>query len=462
MANSQFDADKVLNAAKAEVQAALPKSTAQYHLAQKVVPGGTTRSRFWWPMPIYIERGSGAHVTDIDGRRYIDCNLGFGPLILGHAHPAIEAALSRQLPLGVHYGAACLGEEGLARRITENLPGAERVIFLNSGTEATLAALRIARAATGRDKVAKFEGGWHGAQEFLFHNYTTINGEPAHVRSVPDMAGIPRGATDSVVVLPYNDPAAFTRIREESNDLACVIVEAVQGGGGSVPVEADFLRGLRQVCDEVGALLIIDEVITGFRIGAASAAGHYGITGDLTTLGKIIGGGLPVGAVAGRADLIELTTPIAGAEAGKRKAVVVAGTFAANPMTMAAGIAQIDTLVGDRNSYETLNALGEHMRSGLTSVMEEFGIQGHVTGLGSMWGVHFTSKSPKSPREMVDANHTASRLLSAYLLLEGILMSSPAHLGFLSTAHSEADVDAVIQSHRNALERMMHEGVLVQ
>ncbi len=461
MADSQFDADKFLNAARLEVQAALPNSTAQYHRACEVVPGGTTRSRFWWPMPIYIDRGKGAYVTDIDGRRYVDCNLGFGPMILGHAHPAIESALAEQLPKGVHYGAACLGEETLARRITQNLPGAERVIFLNSGTEATLAALRIARAATGREKVAKFEGGWHGAQEFLFHNYTTIDGEPAHVNAVPDMAGIPHGATDSVVVLPYNDSAAFSRIREESNDLACVIIEAVQGGGGSVPVDADFLRGLRQVCDELGVLLIIDEVITGFRIGAASAAGHYGITGDLTTLGKIIGGGLPIGAVSGRADLIELTRPVVGTDTSRPKAVVVAGTFAGNPMTMAAGIAQLDTLLGDAQSYVNLNALGERMRAGLAAVMAELGIHGHATGLGSMWGLHFTAKSPKNVRDMLDANHAASRLLSAYLLLEGVLMSSPAHLGFLSTAHKESDVDAVIEAHKNAFERMVHEGVLV-
>ena len=460
MTDFKSNAEKILNEAALELQAALPRGMDHYRRACTVIPGGATRSRFWWPMPIYIEHGKGAYVTDIDGRRYIDCNLGFGPLILGHAHPAIEAALASQLARGVHYGAACVEEEELARRITENVPGAQKVVFLNSGTEATLTALRLARAATGRDKVAKFEGGWHGAQEFLFHNFTTVSGEASHINAVPDMAGIPSAVTETIVALPYNDPVAFDRIREEADNLACVVVEAVQGGGGSMPAEADFVRNLRLVCSEVGVLLIIDEVITGFRLGARSAAGYYGVEADLTTLGKIIGGGLPVGAVCGRADLMELALPVSAGEAKKRKAVVVAGTFAGNPMTMNAGIAQIDTLLADADNYSYLNALGDRMRAGLTSVMAELGVHGYATGMGSMWGLHFTLQNPSSIRDMKGANHAASQLLAAYLLLDGVLMSSPVHLGFLSTAHTNADVDMVIGSHRRAFERMITEGVL--
>lgn len=436
-----------------ELRTVLPRSADQCENVSKLIPAGTTRARFWQPFTVYMSSARGAYVTDIDDRRYIDCNLGFGPMILGHAHPEIERTLAAQLPRGVHFGAPCANEGELAARIVANLPGAEKVIFVNSGTEATLAALRIARVATGREKVAKFEGGWHGAQEFLFHSYVSIAGEVEHAATVPDMGGIPKAVTETVAVLPYNHPAAIERIRGEGHELAAVIVEPVQGGGGSLPAHDWFLRDLRAACDEVGALLIMDEVITGFRLGPHSAAGHYGVTGDLTTLGKIIGGGLPVGAVAGRSDLIDLTAPVRSGQRA-RDAVTVAGTFAGNPMTTAAGVAQLDVLLSDAGAYPLLDRLGDRMRQGLAKVAEELNVAAQVTGVGSMWGLHFTGDVPTNVRDLQSANVQAGRLLAMQLLLEGVLMSSPVHLGFLSTVHTDDDVDRVVEAHRRALERM--------
>jgi glutamate-1-semialdehyde 2,1-aminomutase len=411
-------------------------------------------------MPIYICDGQGARVHDLDGLEYIDCNLGFGPLILGHSHPAVVEALFQQIPRGVHFGAACVSETELAAKIVEWVPGAEQVLFLNSGTEATLTAIRIARAATGRTKVAKFEGGWHGAQEFLLHNYVTIEGPAEEPTTVADMGGIPPEVTSTVTVLPYNDLNAIDIVRREGAELACVIVEPVQGAAGSLPADGEFLSALRAACDEVGAVLIMDEVITGFRVGPHGAAGVYEVTGDLTTLGKIVGGGLPVGVVCGKQSVIERALTVLPVERGKRKPVLAAGTFAGNPLTMAAGLAQLEVLLGTPESYVRLDSLGETVRDGLAQICRELEIEAQATGMGSMWGLHFMKSRPTSLRDLRGSNREASRLLAAYLLLEGILMSSPIHLGFLSTAHREDEVSAVLDAHRTALARMKADGVV--
>jgi len=447
------DVRAVLRAAATEVRETLSASSDQYTRASAVLPRGGSRSRFWWPMPIYVQSAQGAYVEDIDGRRYIDCNLGFGPMILGHAHPAVSDALEAQLRKSVLYGAACVQEAELAQMLVDNIPGAERAVFVNSGTEATMTAIRIARAATGRDAVAKFEGGWHGHQDFLFHSFASTQGEPSAAVAVPEMAGIPEAVSATVVVLPFNDEAAFERIRRERDRLACVIVEAVQGGAGSLPADREFLTALRAVCDECGVLLVLDEVVTGFRLGPAGAAGLYEVTPDLVTVGKVVGGGLPVGGVVGRGELIDL----AASTPGGRPSVVAAGTFAGNPMTMVAGIAQLSTLLGDPESYSRLDAIGRRMREGISARLQELEITGWVTGLGSMWGLHFSPARPRSVRDLAHDNQEASRLLAAYLLLDGVLMSSPVHLGFLSTAHSDEDVDMVITAHGRALKRMKDE-----
>ncbi len=451
---------ELLERGAAEVRAALPAAVAQYAKSAPIIPGGSSRARFWWPLPMYVSSASGAYLTDIDGNRYIDCNMGFGSMVAGHAHPAIERALAEQLPKGVFFGAANELEEQWARRLHDNLAGAERVMFTNSGTEATLAALRIARVATGRDHVAKFEGGWHGPQEYLQHSYTTIGGAVERPETIAEVPGIPRVVSDTVLALPFNSDHALDLLREHADELACVVIEPIQGGGGAMPAEPDFLAALRVLCDETGVLLVFDEVITGFRVGPRSGSGLYGITPDLTTLGKAIGGGLPAGAVCGRGDLIDVTLPGLPGDTSGRRPVNLAGTHAGNAMSAAAGIAHIDVLLGDPDTYPRLQRLGDRMRAGLVDVLTDLGVEGYVTGVGSMWGLHFSKRHPLSVRDKLHDNHIAGRLLAAYLLLEGVLMSSPVHLAFLSTAHTDDDVDTVIAAHRVALARMQEVGCI--
>ncbi len=448
-------AAELLESAYQELRKARPQGAAHYERACKVLPRGTTRARYWEPMPIYVERAEGAYLQDVDGNRYIDCNLGQGALVLGNSHPAVVGALRSQLSRGTHFGPATEQAVALAETIVTAVPGAERVSFTNSGTEATLAALRLARAVTGRRKVAKVEGAWHGANEYLLFSFTTLSGPLGRVDANVDSAGVSHGAIADVVVLPFNDEAALSRIREEGPELACVIVEPVLGGAGCIPASPDYLKGLRQACDEVGALLVFDEVVTGFRLGPHSAAGRYGVAADVTTLGKAIGGGQPVGAVCGRADLMELlVAPRTGV--GSRAVVGAGGTFACNPMTVAAGRAQLSELLSVPGHYERLEVLGDRMRRGLTELFARRGTQAHVTGLGSMFRVHLTPTRPESPRDLVMANGLATHLLRVYLELEGVLRG----MGFVSTAHTEDDVDRVVAAYDAALGRLESEGLL--
>jgi glutamate-1-semialdehyde 2,1-aminomutase len=441
---------------KRELREALPRSAALAEGARSVIPGGTTRGRFWWPFPVYAERGDGPRITDVDGRTYLDCNLGFGPLILGHRHPVVTQAVREQVERGVLFGPPNESEAELAALVVANVPAAERVIFTSSGTEATLGALRLARAATGRQKVAKFEGGWHGIQDFLFQSFSSFDGAPAEAVTIPDTAGIADAIRESVVVLPYNDAAAFDRIRAEADDLACVIVEPVQGGGGAIAADAEFLRELRELCRRSGIAFVLDEVITGFRLGAAGGAGWYDIEPDLVTLGKVISGGINAGAIAGPAAFLDLTLGDR-----ERKAVAIGGTHSANPLAMAAGCAQLGVLLEDEaRTYGALNELGERVRAGLAAIVDELGVTAHVTGAGSIWGLHFAPQKPRSIRDLAEADERASRVLAAYLLLEGVLVSAPMHLAFLSTEHTESDVEAVLDAHRRVLARMRDEGWL--
>jgi glutamate-1-semialdehyde 2,1-aminomutase len=459
MVDEQADlAERLMEAARDELRSALPSSAARYERVLERPRMGTSRSRFW-PLPIYVDHARGARLTDIDGREYIDCNMGHGPLVLGHASPVVLKAVEAQLERGTHYGPPSPRELELAELLVDGVPGAERVAFLNSGGESTMAAVRIAREATGREKVAKFEGGLHGNYEPLLFSVFAIGGDESDPVPQVDSGGLPPGIAETVVMLPFNDERAIERIRREGSDWACVIVEPVQGSAGCLPASEEFLKGVRKACSEVGALLILDEVITAFRLGPHAAAKRYQISADLTTMGKAIGGGFPVGAVAGPAGLIDLTnTPPDGAA---RDAVFVGGTFSGNPLTAAAGAAQLTELTQHPEHYDRLGVLGERMRSGLQEAMADAGIPGFVTGAGSMWGgPYFTSTLPTCIRDVAASDQVAARLYSTYLILEGILMTSPPHLNFLSTAHTEADVDRVIDAHRAVLARLQSGGVI--
>lgn len=450
--------EELLSAALGELRAALPESADRSARARGRPSLLTTRERFW-PIPIYVERGDGAYLEDVDGRRYVDCNMGHGPLILGHCHPAVVSAIVEQLRRGNHYGPPSVHETALAELIVENVPGAERVAFTNSGSEADMAAVRIARAATGRQKVAKCEGGLHGSYDPLRHSVLSFAGSSRHPVPSPDYGGIPPEISDSVVVFSFDEDLAVEAIRAEGDQLACVIVEPLQGSAGALPASSGFLEGVRKACDEVGAVLILDEVITGFRLGRSSGAGAFGVTADLTVLGKAIGGGLPVGAVCGRADLIDRTASPPGRQGNE--AVFVGGTFSGNPLTAVAGHAQLSHLLEGDRDYRQLDTLGDKMRQGLVALLASLGIAAHVTGAGSIWGgPYFVDEPPTDIRTVATGDQLAARLLSIYLLLAGVLVTSPSHLNFVSTAHTEADVETVVEAHRFALERLQAEGVV--
>ncbi len=455
--------DHAIAKAGAEIKALVPKSERLLENAQAVVPGGFTRARFFWPIPLYIDRGEGPYLWDVDGRRYIDCILGFGAMVLGHRPPAVIAAVQHQLEKGSHFGTAVETESELAKVITANIPGAEQVFFVNSGTEATLAALRIARSATGRTKIAKFEGGWHGWHDHLLHSFSRYAGSEQEPSTVPGSLGIPSAVQDNVVTLPFNHPATFDLIRKHADDLACVIFEGVQGSVGCPVADTDWAQQLQRTCREAGVLLVCDEVITGFRLGRRGAADKLGIEADLTTLGKIIGGGFPVGAVAGSAELLQLTQPDAS-----RDHVLLAGTFSSNPVTMVAGKAQLDTLLGDQGSFELLDALGDRMRSGLAEILRETRAPGSVAGTGSLWGVHLggigggEAGAPRNVREsraFGEGADDSGTVLTGYMLREGVLMEAPGHLCFLSTSHTEHLVDEVLAAYRRAFVKMVEDGI---
>ncbi|MQA83744.1 MAG: aminotransferase class III-fold pyridoxal phosphate-dependent enzyme [Streptosporangiales bacterium] len=318
-----------------------------------------------------------------------------------------------------------------------------------------MSALRLARAATGRGKIAKFEGGWHGGQDFLLHSYTQLGGTADRPAAVADSAGVPPEVTGTVVTLPFNSDRAAEIIREHAEDLACVIVEPVLGGGGALPAERRFLQAVGDACRECGVVLIADEVITGFRLAPGGAAGLLGVRPDLTVFGKIVGGGLPVGAVCGRGDLVDRV--LAGDDG---LSVVAGGTHAANPMTTAAGVAQLDVLLENPEIYSTLEARGDRLRSELSALVSRLGISAHVTGAGSLWGFHFTDAKPANVRDLHGSDKVAARMLAALLLREGVFLSSPVHLAFLSSAHGESELDQIVAAHATALERMKTEGIV--
>jgi glutamate-1-semialdehyde 2,1-aminomutase len=449
------DAAKATEKIAAEIRALTPKTLAQFERARQVVPDGFTRARFFWPTPIYMDHGVGSHIFDIDGREYVDCLMGFGAMLLGHCHPVVQEAIRRQVDRGWHFGTAVRAESELAETIVDYVPGAEKVMFVNSGTEATLGAVRLAVAATGRRKVAKFEGGWHGWHEWLLHSSHAAQGPPEAPKTVIETLGISQGIRPDQLTLPYNDPAAIGLIHAHRDDLACVVMEGVLGSAGAIPADPQWAREVRAACDACGVVLILDEVITGFRLGASGVAGMLGIEGDLTTLGKSIGGGLPIGAICGRARLMDYTIPDA-----KNKRVLLAGTFSANPLSLAAGKAQLGVLLEGEN-YAYLAQIGDTLRSGIAAALLDTGVSGTVTGAGPLWGLHLeTEEPPRSVRGSAGFINTAAYPLTGYLLREGVLMQAPIHQGFLSTVHTSDDIDAVIAAHAASFAAMKQDGVV--
>ena len=411
--------------------------------AQAVIPGGVNspvRSfRSVGGEPFFVERGEGAYLYDTEGRRYVDYVLSWGPLILGHAHPVVTEALERQLGWGTSYGAPTEAEVELAERIVRLVPTVEMVRLVNSGTEATMTALRLARAATGRTLVLKFTGCYHGhADAFL-----VAAGSGVATLGLPDSPGISEAAAAETLVLPFNDLAAVeTLFTARGDDISSVFVEPVVGNSGLIPPVDGFLEGLRSITERHGTLLIFDEVMTGFRVALGGAQERYGIEPDLTTLGKVIGGGLPVGAFGGRRDLMEQIAP-----AGP---VYQAGTLSGNPLATAAGNAQLRYLE-ENDPFGDLAHAAERLSYGVVSALTEAGIGATGCSVGSMWGVFFSQESVHSFEDAQAADLDTFREFHRACLERGVFLApSPFEAGFVSTAHTSGIIDGTLEVVRAA------------
>ncbi|MCW2496861.1 MAG: hemL [Jatrophihabitans sp.] len=409
------------------------------------------------PIPVLIEAGEGCRVRDIDGNTYIDTMFGYGALILGHRHPSIEAALHAQLGLGWQFGIHDAMQEDLARLIVEALPAAERVMLCNSGTESTMYAIRAARAYTGKQRIAVFDGAYHGA-----HDTALIRYDPASPRTAPASLpfgdGIPTSIVGDVLILPFAREAAFDLIRAHRDELAVVLVEPSQSSNPRVDDEQTaFLQQVQAVCRESGVLFLLDEVITGFRLGYSGGQGRLGLEPDLTTLGKIIGGGVPVGAVAGRGEIMDV---FLGLGRPGRPGIFSGGSFSGNSLTLAAGIAQLSELREHGDViYPHIEDQTRRLADAFNSNARRLDVPAQMLRAGSSFRVIFQAGEIRSARDVHPTTHPAEVDLYVHLLDRGVLIPGNRR-GVLSAAHTSDDVDIMIAAMTESLETCVSDGVL--
>ena len=428
--------------------ASTPRSKALHEEASAYLPGGSSRGTAYFdPHPFFVDRGEGHYIYDVDGNRYLDFMLNATTLILGHAHQDVMRAVQEQAARGVSFSVPTEAQARLARLICDRVPSIDSVRFANSGTEATLNAIRAARAFTGRHKIAKFEGAYHGTHEYVSVSFSPPLDalDPDGPSSIPDFPAMPPGVMEDVVVLPYNDLAESERvIRAHGDELACVIMEPVASAFGYLPGRLDFLKGVRAVTEELGILLVYDEVQS-LRVAPGGAQEMFGVTADVTAMGKIVGGGMPVGVFGGRADVMAQFDPTGGAT------IAHAGTFNANPMTMVAGEVAMNALTPD--VYRRMSDLGDSLRRRLQAVFDELDVEAQVTGVASLFGVHFTSEEVTDYRSVLRADQDVKKRLFIAMLNEGVLVQVSCG-GALSTLTTEAEVDTLIEAYRTAIQRV--------
>lgn len=426
----------------------MSKSENLYQQAQRSIPGGVNSPVRAFTgvggVPLFIERADGAWLYDADGKAYIDYVGSWGPMVLGHNHPAIRNAVIEAAERGLSFGAPTEMEVKMAELVCELVPSMEMVRMVNSGTEATMSAIRLARGFTQRDKIIKFEGCYHGHADCLL----VKAGSGALTLGQPNSPGVPADFAKHTLTCTYNDLASVRAAFEQyPHEIACIIVEPVAGNMNCIPPQPDFLSGLRALCDEFGALLIIDEVMTGFRVALGGAQAHYGVTPDLTCLGKIIGGGMPVGAFGGRRDVMEALAPTGP--------VYQAGTLSGNPIAMAAGYACL-TEIAQPGTHATLTDLTTQLAQGLRAAAQAENIPLVVNHVGGMFGLFFTDAAEVTCYDDVTRCDTERFKRFFHLMLEeGVYLAPSAfEAGFMSLAHSAEDIQRTVDAARRSFARL--------
>jgi glutamate-1-semialdehyde 2,1-aminomutase len=415
-----------------------------FERARQHIPGGVNSPvrafKAVGGTPVFIERSEGANVYDTEGKQYIDYVLSWGPMLMGHNHPHVREAVIRQSEKGLSFGAPTELEIQLADRICEIMPGMDLVRMVNSGTEATMSAIRLARGYTGRDTIVKFEGCYHGHSDSLL----VKAGSGALTLGVPSSPGVPAALADHTLTLTYNDAEGVRQAFADHGDrIACIIVEPVAGNMNCIPPAPGFLETLREVCTASGAVLILDEVMTGFRFGLQGAQGFYGIQADLTTLGKVIGGGMPVGAFGGKREIMEQIAPLGP--------VYQAGTLSGNPIAMAAGLATLEIISAD-GFYEPLFARTDALCRGLRHAAADAGVPFTTNHAGTMFGGFFTEAGNIANYSQVMDCDTGRFNRFFHLMLDAGVYLAPAsyEAGFMSSAHTDADIAATIEAAHGA------------
>ena len=424
------------------------KSVELYERATRCMPGGVSSPvRAYKPYPFFTDRGKGSRIYDVDGNEYIDYCLAYGPLILGHAPEEVKGAIKEQLERGWLFGTPHEGEIKLAEKIIALYPSIEMVRFVNSGSEATMAGIRLARGFSGRDKIIKIEGGFHGAHDGVL----VKAGSGATTFGIPDSRGIPPELVKNTLQVPFNDATALSDILEaNAGEVAAVIIEPVMGNVGPIPPEDNYLDEVRRLTREHDALLIFDEVITGFRLAPGGAQEYYGVIPDMTILGKIAGGGFPIGVFGASRAIMELVAPVGE--------VYQAGTFSGNPISITAGIKTIEILERE-SAIPRINALGDRMRAALTDIIHDSGagVEAYVSGVGSMFKIFF-SPSGNAIRNYSDAltcNKNRYMRLFHKMLSSGVFLPpSQFETNFISLAHTEEDIETTIEAYKESIPKI--------
>ncbi len=426
----------------------MTRSQELFQRAQEVIPGGVNSPvrafRSVGDIPRFIKRAEGARIYDVDGSEYIDYVGSWGPMLLGHAHPQIVEAVTQVAQNGLSFGAATEAEITMAELICDVTPTVEMVRLVNSGTEAVMSAIRLARGYTGRDKIIKFEGCYHGHSDSML----VKAGSGIMTAGIPDSLGVPAGCANDTLTAVFNDLDSVARLFEENtNAIAAVIVELVPANMGVIIPQDGFLSGLKSLCQDHGALLIADEVITGFRLGVGGAQSTLNIKADLTTFGKIIGAGMPVGAYGGSKEIMQMISPTGG--------VYQAGTLSGNPLATAAGIAQLTILRDNPTIYTHINALGKKLSLETKKLVELYGIKAAVNSIGSLMSLFFTESKVHNYTQAKQSDTQLFARFFHYMLGRGIYLApSQFEASFVSYAHTNEDIEYTLQSMEDAFKHI--------